>query len=141
MCGYPGFIEVGADMVTVHRRSRPDLAAALASIRSAGAVPSLAVEVPEPVPEAAAAEWAGIDRLLLMGTEIGIKGVDVDPNVYARVRRAVMVRDTLPHRPEVFVDGGIRERTAPLMASAGFASELGSCGSCAAAPSHRRWVR
>jgi ribulose-phosphate 3-epimerase len=115
----PRFIDVGADMVTVHRRSTPDLAATLASIRSAGAAPSLAVEVPEPVPEAAAAEWADIDRLLLMGTEIGIKGVDVDPDVYDRVRRAVLVRDALPHRPEVFVDGGIRERTAPLMASAG----------------------
>jgi ribulose-phosphate 3-epimerase len=79
----------------------------------------LAVEVREPVPEAAAPEWAGIERLLLMGTEIGIKGVDVDPHVYDRVRRAVAIRDTLAHRPEVFVDGGIRQHTVPLMAAAG----------------------
>ena len=49
----PRFIEVGADMVTVHRRSMPGLVATLGSIRSAGAVPSLAVEVCEPVPPGA----------------------------------------------------------------------------------------
>lgn len=115
----PRFVEVGADMVTVHRRSTPDLLRTLAAIRDAGAVPSLAVEVPEPVPDASAPEWLGIDRVLLMGTEIGIKGVDVDPGVYDRIRQAVAARDTLLHRPTVFVDGGIRHHTVPHMAAAG----------------------
>jgi len=70
-------------------------------------VPSLAVEVPEPVPDASAPEWLGIDRVLLMGTEIGIKGLNVDPGVYDSIRQAVAARDTLLHRPTVFVDGGI----------------------------------
>jgi len=115
----PRFIDAGADMVTVHRRSTPDLQRILAAIRGDGAVPSLAVEVPEPVPDASAPEWLGIGRVLLMGTEIGIKGMDVDPHVYDRIRQAVAVRETVPHRPTVVVDGGIRHYTVPHLAAVG----------------------
>ncbi|MFI6480747.1 ribulose-phosphate 3-epimerase [Nonomuraea sp. NPDC050663] len=103
------FIEAGADVVTVHRRGTGDLAATLDRIGRAGALPGVAVELDEPV-----TGTAGAKRLLLMGTLIGIKGVDLDERVYGKITEAVGQGGA-----EVFVDGGIREHTVPLMARAG----------------------
>ena len=113
------FLDVGADMVTVHRRSTPDVEATLDAIAAAGAVPSLAVETDEQIPPATSTEWSHLHRLLVMGTAIGIKGVDLDPHVYRRVTEAVSARDAARPRADVFVDGGIREHTVPKLAAAG----------------------
>ncbi|WP_344841803.1 hypothetical protein [Nonomuraea dietziae] len=78
------FLEAGADIVTVHRRSTRDLPATLARVADGGATPGLAVETHEPVGDVSALAGA-FDRLLLMGTEIGVKGVEVDPLVYGRI--------------------------------------------------------
>ena len=54
-----------------------------------------------------------------MGTEIGIKGVGLDPRVGGRIRRLVELRAKLGVDFEIFVDGGIRSETVPLLAGAG----------------------
>lgn len=115
------FIDAGADMITVQTGPCPDVRATLARIRSRGALASLGLEVHEPTSHAAA-HFDAIDRILLMGTEIGIKGVGLDPAAPDRVAELVAARarasrtaDDLP----LYVDGGIRTHTVPLLAAAG----------------------
>jgi ribulose-phosphate 3-epimerase len=60
---------------------------------------------------------AGVERVLVMGTEIGVKGADAAPETCERVRRVVALR--AGERPEVFVDGGIREGAPAGFAAAG----------------------
>jgi len=57
-----------------------------------------------------------VDRVLLLGTAIGVKGQDIDPAAPARVAGLVAARrdDTA-----IIVDGGIRKHTVPGLAQAG----------------------
>jgi ribulose-phosphate 3-epimerase len=109
------FAEAGADMITVQSSPCPDVGATLARIRDHGCRASLGLEVHEPVSQAAPF-LAGIDRLLLMGTVIGVKGYDQDPSTAGRVGELVSAR---AGGPDVVVDGGIRRHTVPGLAAAG----------------------
>jgi ribulose-phosphate 3-epimerase len=112
------FAAAGAGMLTVHANSCADVAATLARIEARGVQPALAVTLDEQLDTI----WRLLeraDRLLLMGTRLGVKGVEIDPGIYERIRVVVAHRDRSVRRPEVFVDGGIRRRTAPLIAQAG----------------------
>lgn len=116
------FADVGADMITVRSGRCLDVAATLARIRERGLQASLGVEVHEDLHGAIASRPA-VDRFLLMGTPIGIKGVDMDPRTPDRVRQLKAapppdVPDTTAG-PVVFVDGGIRAGTTPMLAAAG----------------------
>jgi ribulose-phosphate 3-epimerase len=112
------FADVGADMITVQAGACPDVRHTLASIRDAGLHASLGIETHEPV-AAAAALAPQLDRFLLMGTAIGIKGVSQDPATPVRVvelrARAVAAGADRP----IFVDGGIRPTTIHALAAAG----------------------
>jgi ribulose-phosphate 3-epimerase len=59
------------------------------------------------------------DRILVMGTEIGIKGQDIDPRIGERIKAIVCERDRRQAGAEIFVDGGIRRHTVPMLATAG----------------------
>lgn len=110
------FIDAGADMISVQTADAPDLGRTLGSIRQQGAQASLSVEVHEDVADAYA-RLELVDRYLLMGTQIGIKGVGQDPRTPARVAE---LRALLGDSPvEVFVDGGIRPTTVGPLAAAG----------------------
>jgi ribulose-phosphate 3-epimerase len=109
------FAEAGADMITVQSSPCPDVGGTLARIRDRGCQVSLGLEVGEPVSQAEPF-LSSIDRLLLMGTVIGVKGYDQDPGTAGRVRELVAAR---PGGPDVVVDGGIRRHTVPGLAAAG----------------------
>lgn len=110
--------DAGATIVTVHPSSTGDLAHTLADISGRGAKPGLALELADPL-DLAASHVEAVDRILIMGTRIGIKGVDIDPATYDRVRQAVAVREASHRRPDVYVDGGIRPHTVPRIREAG----------------------
>ena len=117
----PRFIEAGADMVTVQSGASPDIATTLGSIRSAGARPSLGLELHEPV-EQATALFDAVDRVLVMGTLIGIKGAELDPVTPGRVSALVEARARRFGEglgPLIVVDGGIRPHTVNALAAAG----------------------
>jgi ribulose-phosphate 3-epimerase len=108
------FAAAGAGMLTVHRRWCRDVAATLRAIGDLGVQPSLALELGEPV--ASVEPLLGlVDRVLVMGTEIGVKGVGLAPEALPRVRE---LRALAPD-VELFVDGGIREHTIGALARAG----------------------
>lgn len=115
------FMDAGADMITVQTGASPDIRKTFAAIRARGAKPSLGLEVHEPTSHAATL-FDAIDRVLLMGTQIGIKGVGLNPATYDRVRELVELRHEAGRSIEdlgIFVDGGIREATVPGLAAAG----------------------
>lgn len=112
------FIDVGADVVTVQSGPCPDVGATLSAIRDQGAAPSLGIELHERIEEAVERAEL-VDRYLMMGTLIGIKGVEPDPSTPDRVRALKDRLDACGHSRPVFVDGGIRETTVGPLADAG----------------------
>ncbi len=112
------FAEAGAGMLTVHAASCPDVAATLARIGALGVRPAIAVGVDDPL-EPLHELLSQVDRVLLMGTRLGVRGVDIEPSIYERIRTVVGWRERVARRPEVFIDGGIRRHTVPLIARAG----------------------
>lgn len=110
------FIDVGADMVTIQTVNCPDITASLEAIRARGAKASLGIEVHETM-DYAHSLVSHVDRYLVMGTAIGIKGVDQDERTPDRVHE---LRTLIGESPiEVFVDGGIRPHTVGPLAAAG----------------------
>jgi ribulose-phosphate 3-epimerase len=112
------FIDAGADLVTVQSGACPDVEATLGAIRASGARASLGIEVHEPV-AAAAARAESVDRFLLMGTPIGIKGLSLDPDAPDRVTELHHLLTAAGRSQPVFVDGGIRAETVGPLAAAG----------------------
>jgi ribulose-phosphate 3-epimerase len=114
----PIFVEAGADMVTVHRRSTSCLHDTIDHIVSLGASASIAIEIDEALP-AQMPPTNLVARHLLMGTAIGIKGAEPISDIDDRVRRTVQHHVDSGAATEVWVDGGIRTHTVPGIAAAG----------------------
>jgi ribulose-phosphate 3-epimerase len=110
------FIEAGATMVTVQARSCRCIERTLQSIRDSGAQPSFGLEVHEPLGRATEL-FPLVDRVLVMGTPLGVRGADLDPNTPERV--ATLAGERTTANPELFVDGGIRKHTVGVIAEAG----------------------
>ena len=108
----------GAARLAIHADLCEDVKAALRRIEGLGATPVLVLPL-EVAIEERSLPWGFLRRVLLMGTEIGIKGVGLDPRVGGRIRRLVELRAKLGVDFEIFVDGGIRSETVPLLAGAG----------------------
>ena len=112
------FVAAGADMVTVPVAGCRDPSATLETIHELGASAGLALAVDDPL-EAVLPYLDRPERVLVMGTRLGIKGVDLDPRTPARVRALAAARAERGGRPEIVVDGGIRRHTVPVLAEAG----------------------
>jgi ribulose-phosphate 3-epimerase len=110
------FAEAGAGMLTVHPEACADAAETVAEIAARGVRPAVALSLDLDA-EAIAPLLGKVERVLVMGTAIGVKGVDAAPETGERVRRVVALRAGA--RPEVFVDGGIREPALAGFAAAG----------------------
>ncbi len=112
------YAEIGADLITIHRLASPDLSKALCRIESHGVKPGFALGLHEPL-HSAVEVLEQVDRILVMATEIGVKGATLHESTYGRVRKLVAMRDQSERKPEIVVDGGIRDTTVPLLAAAG----------------------
>jgi ribulose-phosphate 3-epimerase len=118
------FADAGATMITVQSGPCADVRETLEHIRATGAQPSLGLELHEPTSHAAQL-FGMIDRVLLMGTQIGIRGVGMAPETPQRIQKLVAARrgtagiSPTGAQPSIVVDGGIRPHTIPLLAEAG----------------------
>lgn len=112
------FCDAGAQMLTIHPQSCRDLGHSLADIERRGVKPAIALttdlEIEDGFPY-----LETVDRVLVMGTAIGIKGVDISEDVFPRIRALAAARDRSDRRPDIVVDGGIRRHTVPRLAQAG----------------------
>jgi ribulose-phosphate 3-epimerase len=112
------FAAAGADIITVQSGPCADVAWVLRQIRGLGCAAGLGIELHEPA--ASAVPFLGLaDRLLLLGTPIGVKGRQLDPATPGRVAELARSREGTPYRPAIVVDGGVRQHTVPLLAHAG----------------------
>jgi ribulose-phosphate 3-epimerase len=111
-------VESGSDIITVHRTLCSDVRATLSKIRKFGKKAGLVIELRDQI-DADNLHLDLTDRFLVMGTEIGIKGQDIDPRVGERIKAIVHERDRRQSGAEIFVDGGIRRHTVGMLATAG----------------------
>ena len=63
--------------------------------------------------------WDQISLVTIVGTDIGIKGADMDASVPARIARCRQIIDERGLDVEIQADGGIRRHTVPLLKAAG----------------------
>jgi ribulose-phosphate 3-epimerase len=110
------FIAAGADMISVHVETKT-VSDALRLISKAGRKAGLALLLNTPV-DLLRDHLAQAEAVIAMGTEVGVKGVDLAPEACQRLRA---IRNlTKPHpQLQLFADGGIREHTVPALRDAG----------------------
>jgi ribulose-phosphate 3-epimerase len=112
------FEEAGADMVTVQPRACADAELVLKSLREHGLLAGIGLEVGQPVAEVERL-LPLVDRVLVMGTSLGVKGADLDPESGARIGAVREALRRSGRSAEVVVDGGIRRHTVGTLAAAG----------------------
>jgi ribulose-phosphate 3-epimerase len=120
------FVEVGADMISVHQEAVPHLHRTVALIRQLGAAAGVALNPATPV-GALEEVLPDLDFVLLMSVNPGFGGQRFIPSVVGKVRavRSMIQERGLATRIEV--DGGIGADTIPVLLEAG--AELFVAGS------------
>ena len=112
------FIDVGADMVSVQSSASLDIIQTLSLIREQGAKPSLGIEIHESIKSVFELRDF-VDRYLMMGTPIGVKGRTLEESIPERISelRSLLLgmRKDIP----IFIDGGIRANILEIIAEAG----------------------
>jgi ribulose-phosphate 3-epimerase len=114
------FKAAGADLISIHAENGPIVPAALDAIHRLGVAAGIVLGLDVPV-ETIAPYLDLVDLVLLMGTPIGIKGVQPSEFIYERIRKMkkMIVDEGKEKQIKVFADGGIRENTVPRLRSAG----------------------
>lgn len=109
------FVTAGADGISVHVETTPNLHRTLARIRDLGASPGVVLNPATPV---SAVEEAVLfaDYVLVMSVNPGFGGQQFIPESVDKIRR---LRETIPPRVAVEVDGGVGRDNARRLADAG----------------------
>jgi len=112
------FLDAGADMISIHIEAEPHLQRGLQLIRDGGAKAGIAIN-PATSAESLSTALEFCDFVLVMTVNPGFGGQKFIEPVVPKIRHiSQMVRERgLP--VEIEVDGGIDEKTAPLVVAAG----------------------
>jgi ribulose-phosphate 3-epimerase len=112
------FLEAGADMISIHFEAEPHLQRALQLIRDGGAKAGIAINPATPA-ESLSTAIEFCDYVLVMSVNPGFGGQKFIEPVVPKIRHIsqMVLERGLP--VEIEVDGGIDEKTAPLVVSAG----------------------
>jgi ribulose-phosphate 3-epimerase len=114
------FLEAGADLLTVHvengeRQAGAAIEQALRSGRGAGVTLKLETPVRTMLPYLEA-----VEVVILLGTELGVKGRGLAPQACDRLREArVLLREHGKPNVRLVADGGIRAHTVSELCAAG----------------------
>jgi ribulose-phosphate 3-epimerase len=112
------FLKAGADIVTIHVESPCDIGATLARIRAAGKKAGITLRPGTPL-EDLAPWYSAADLVLVMSVEPGFGGQSFRTEAVERVARIAEERSRRRLEFEIEVDGGIDDKTGPLVAAAG----------------------
>jgi ribulose-phosphate 3-epimerase len=114
------FIEAGANLITVHMENGPTAPAALQRIHQAGCAAGLAIGLDIP-PESILPYLELIEAVLIMGTPMGVKGVEPSRHANNRISRLRHMIDENGFKDSVKIaaDGGIRQHTVPDLRARG----------------------
>ena len=100
------FVGAGADRITIHVETCPDLARSLRLIRQAGARPGVTLN-PGTRLDALAGVLSDVDLVLIMSVEPGFGGQEYLPASTERIRQIRRQLNDLGSKAHVQVDGGI----------------------------------
>jgi len=114
------FAAAGADLVTVHAECGRQADEALEELGRRGVAAGIALRVESPVDQL----LPFLDRVnlvLMMGTAVGVKGVDLSPQALERMGAVggLLRQRGLRERVRLEADGGIRRHTAAGLRGAG----------------------
>jgi len=112
------FAEAGADIIICQYETLSRPRAVIDAVEQAGLGLGIALALDAPV-DVLEPYWAELDLVAIIGTEIGVKGVDFDERALAKVRAARNRISASGLTAEIQVDGGIRRHTVPLIHAAG----------------------
>lgn len=109
------FLDAGADRITLPFEAGKRAHSALEFVKQRGKKTGVSLALDTPVQ--AIRDWLPLlDTVVVMGTEVGVKGLGADPRVYDRL---TAVKKWAGDGVCVTADGGIREETVPLLRAAG----------------------
>jgi len=116
----PDFIQAGANLITVHAENGPLAFAALNMARQMGAACGLSLGLDVP-PEQVLPFLDQIEVVLMMGTPMGVKGVEPSRLAALRIQRLrqVIEGEGYSGKVKIAADGGIRRHTVPELRAAG----------------------
>jgi ribulose-phosphate 3-epimerase len=114
------FVLAGADIITVHTENGLLAPAALGCIRQKNIGSGLAVGL-DTDPKSIVPFIDLIDVITMMGTALGVKGVEPSPLAFERIKTIRRLVDEAGYHDKIKVmaDGGIRTHTVPLLRAAG----------------------
>ena len=114
------FIQAGANFISVHAENGPLAPAALQKIRQCGAGAGLVLGL-DVTPESVLPYLEMVDLVLMMGTPMGVKGVEPSGQAPKRISamRALIDQAGLKEQVKLIADGGIRSHTVPQLRGAG----------------------
>lgn len=112
------FVDVGADVVTVHTEACVHLHRTVQRIRELGARAGVALN-PATSLESVREVLPYVDLLLVMSVNPGFGGQSYIPTSTAKIQRARTMLDEIGSEAELQVDGGVDAQRAPEVAEAG----------------------
>ncbi|HKO56655.1 MAG TPA: ribulose-phosphate 3-epimerase [Thermoanaerobaculia bacterium] len=113
-----GFLDAGADLISIHIEAEPHLQRALQLIRDGGAKAGIAINPATPA-EALTTAIEFCDYVLVMTVNPGFGGQKFLEPVVAKIRQINRLIRERGVPVAIEVDGGIDARTAPLVVAAG----------------------
>lgn len=114
----PLFAAAGSEMITFHIESDGDPAALIEQIHALGVKAGVALKPKTPA-EAVFPYIEAADMILVMTVEPGYGGQGFIPEMTDKIRAVRARADELGRSVDIQVDGGINEKTAPLVKEAG----------------------
>jgi ribulose-phosphate 3-epimerase len=120
LCLIEEFADAGANLISIHAELGPLALEALKKIRGLGLGAGLALGLDVPV-DFVLPYLDMIDIIVLMGTAIGVKGVELSSLACPRMRalQSLLHEQGFSKKVKVEADGGIRANTVPYLRTAG----------------------
>ncbi len=114
----PKFIEAGADIVTIHQEATPHLQRSLSLIREGGAKSGVAINPATPL-ETLTWVLGEVNLVLIMTVNPGFGGQAFIESCLKKIKALNRIKTEHGYDFIIEVDGGIDEKTAPLVVNAG----------------------
>jgi ribulose-phosphate 3-epimerase len=112
------FVAAGADSIIFYADTVADPLPLLQTIKALGKQVGISLRIEDPV--AVVAPYLDqLDVVTILGTDMGVKGMGMDPSALPKLRELRATIDHLGLAVEIEADGGIRYETVPQIHAAG----------------------
>ncbi len=113
------FVEAGANIISVYPEACKDLTRTLLNIEEGNIKVSLSISSRTSLSVLKSVADM-LDFVIIMGTEIGVKGCSLLPSTYQKIAEVKKILESLEIKNvKIEIDGGIRKEAVPLLIRAG----------------------